>query len=484
MALRIGIGGLWHETNTFVAGTTTLEDFRSYAFLAGAREVREAFAGTATEIGGALEACEAVGIEAVPLAYAGALPGPIVEARAREALWDLVLGSLERALPLDGLLLALHGGMVAEDLEDPESDLLVRVRRVVGSIPVAVVLDLHANPGDGLIEASDLVLAYATYPHVDAADRAAEAIGLLVESLEGTLAPLVAGRRLPLLTCPLVQATASGPLAELLAAARRLQARPGVATVSLLPGFPYADVERLGFSVVVSGEDEAANAAADEMAAEVWRRRGAFEPELVDLDQAVELALRAPGTTVLADVADNVGGGAPGRDTRIASALVEAGAAGAVVVLHDPEAASVASAAREGAHVEVIAGEPPLPLRGRVRFAGEGRYCRTGETMTGTEVAMGPCAVVEVGGVDVVLTGRRVMPFDGDHLRAVGVDPAAYRVIAVKSALAWRAGLADVAARALAVDLGGPTTCRLRELPYAHVRRPVVPLDPFPVDRI
>lgn len=480
MSLRIAIGGLWHETNTFVPGTTTLEDFRAYAFAAGASEVRETFAGTATELGGALAACETLGLEAVPLAYAGAVPGPVVEAGTRASLRELLLGTLEQALPLDAVLLALHGGMVAEDTDDPESELLADVRELVGSTPIGVVLDLHGNPGSGLLESADVLVAYDTYPHVDAAERAAEAVTLLAETVEGSLAPLVTGRRLPLLTCPLVQASGSGPMAELLAVARRAQARPGVARVSLLPGFAYADVERLGFAVAVTGEDGAANEAADELAEAVWSRRDAFEPGLWELGEAVAHAVAGPGLTVLAEVADNVGGGAPGDATHALRALLEAEARGAVVVLHAAAAARKAGEAGPGADLELTVGEPPVTLRGRVRFAGEARYRRTGGYMTGTEVEPGPCAVVETGGVEVVLTGRRVMPFDADHLRAVGIEPADRSVIVVKSAIAWQAGFAELADRALYVDTPGPTTCRLERLPYARVARPVVPLDRVP----
>jgi microcystin degradation protein MlrC len=469
--LRLGIAALWHETNTFAPGRTTLDDFRAYRLADGARAVRAAHAGTETELGGALAACEALAYEAVPLFSAAAVPGPIVEADAYAELRARLLDRLEEAGRLDGLLLALHGGMVVEGLADPESDLLAALRERAGSLPIAVVLDLHANPGDGLLEDSDLLLAYETYPHVDAAERAAQAVGLLAETIEGSLAPLVTGRRLPLLTCPLAQATAAEPMASLLARARSLEARPGVARASLVPGFAYADVERLGFAVVVAGEDEAANAAADELAAAVWERRDGFRAELAGIEEAVEAALAAPGPFVLADVGDNVGGGAPGDSTVLLRALLDAGAKGAVVVLHDP-----AGATAEG-EVELAVGTPPLALRGRARPRGPARYRRSGSYMTGTEVDLGRCSVVEVEGVEVVLTERRAMPFDADHLRAVGIEPAERRVLVVKSALAWQGGFAGLAAGSLEVDTPGPTTCRLGELPYASVRRPIAPLD-------
>jgi microcystin degradation protein MlrC len=338
------------------------------------------------------------------------------------------------------------------------------------------VLDLHANPGEALVEEADIVVAYDTYPHTDMADRAAEAVALLADAIEGDLAPAVAARRLPLLTCPLVQATEAEPMAGLLAAARRLQARPGVARASLTPGFPYADVPRLGFAAIVTGEEAAAAEAADELAAEVWGRRAELEPELVPVAEAVERALAAEGQTVLAEVADNVGGGAPGDSTHVLGPLVEAGADGAVAVLHDPNAAETA-AGGTGAEIELEVGRPPLRLTGRVRWAGEAGYRRTGTYMTGSLVDMGLCAVVEAGGAEVVLTSRRVMPFDAEHLAAVGIDASERRILVVKSAVAWRAGFPG-AARAFALDTPGVTTCRLDTVPYTRRPSPVFPLDP------
>jgi microcystin degradation protein MlrC len=351
------------------------------------------------------------------------------------------------------------------------------VRELAGSVPVALVLDLHANPGEGLVEEADIVVAYDTYPHTDMADRAAEAVALLADGIEGDLAPAVAARRLPLLTCPLVQATDAEPMAGLVAAARRLQARPGIARASLTPGFPYADVDRLGFAAIVTGERAAAAEAADELAAEVWSRRAELEPELVPVGEAVERALAAGGQTVLAEVADNVGGGAPGDSTHVLGPLVEAGADGAVAVLHDPRAAATAAAAGAGAGIELEVGGPPLRLTGRVAWAGEAGYRRTGTYMTGSFVDMGLCAVVAAGGAEVVLTSRRVMPFDAEHLAAVGIDASERRILVVKSAVAWRAGFPG-AAQAIALDTPGVTTCRLDTVAYERRPRPLFPLDP------
>jgi len=482
VARRIGIGGIWHETNTFARGLTSLADFTVWR---GA-ELVEAHAGTGTEIGGALEACRRLGARATPLLAASSLPGPTVASEAREVLWDRLLSELRAALPLDGVVLVLHGAMVSEDDEDPESTLVRAVRAAVRGLPLAVTLDLHANPGAGVLEEPDLLLAYDTYPHVDSHERGEEAVALLLELIEGAPRPEVAWRRLPLLTCPLGQASRGAPMSDLLSLLRRWEKSPEIVSASLVPGYPYADVPRLGFTVVACGrEPGAAEACADALAEAVWARRGEFARRLESPERAVERALAASGgPVVLADVADNVGGGSPGDGTALLRALLEAGAAGAVVVLWDPEGVAAAARAGETAEIELEVGGksdglhgPPLPVRGKVARIHEGRYRRTGTYMPGQAVDMGLCAVLVVDGVELVLTSRRVMPFDRDHLEVMGIDPLSRRVLVTKSAVAWQAALGDAAAECIYVDGPGICTCQLDRLPYERVRRPVFPLD-------
>ena len=449
--MRIGIGGIWHETNTFAPGLTGLEDFRAWQFAAG-QDVLERYAGTRTEIAGALDACRGLGAEPVPLLAAAALPSGTIAAEARQALWDELLGRLAAALPLDGLVLALHGAMVAEDRDDPESDLMAAVRGLVGEIPVAVTLDLHANPGRGLLEQADAVVAYDTYPHVDPYERGAEATKLLARLFATGELLRVAWRRLPLLTCPVEQATNEEPMASLLDLVHGWEERPELACASLIPGYPYADVQRLGFTVVACGEAAAAEDCTASLAEAVLARRESFRRDLASPEEAVARALASPrGPVVLADVADNVGGGAPGNSTAILDALVAAEAEGAVVVLWDPAAAL---AATDGSGPGELLVSRPVAYR------------RTGSYMTGQWVDLGLCAAVRLGGVEVVYTTRRLMPFDADHLRVLGIEPAERRIIAVKSAIAWQAGFGDLAAEAIYVDSPGVCTCRLETLPY------------------
>ena len=455
MPWRVGVGGIWHETNTFAPSRTEVAEFAPWPF-EGARN----------ELAGALAASRRHGVVALPLFAAAAIPSGTVSAEARRTLCDRFLSQLEAALPLDGVVLTLHGAMVSEDVEDPESDLLASVRAVVGDRPLAVTLDLHANPGRGLLEGADVVVAYDTYPHVDAYERGGEAVELLLDVLEHELRPHLAWRKLPLLTCPLAQASEEEPMASLLALVHAFEERADIACASLVPGYPYADVERLGFTAIACGSG--AEECVEALVEAIGERREGFARELVSAEEGVAFALAAPrGPIVLADVADNVGGGAPGNGTRLLAALLAAGAEDAVVVLSDPRAAALAAA---GTTAELEVGDPPLAVRGRVLRTEEGRYRRTSSYMTGQEVEMGLCAVLQVDGVELVLTSRRVMPFDSDHLRILGIEPSERRILVAKSAIAWRAAFGDMTADVVYVDAGGVTTCRLEHLPYRRFR--------------
>ena len=291
-------------------------------------------------------------------------------------------------MPVDGLLLCLHGAVVSEDIADPEPQLVVACREVIGERPLVAVLDLHANPGDGLLRGSNATIAYDTYPHVDAGERGGEGAALLLAAIadEG---PKLAWRRLRLLTCPLAQASAEQPIAVLLELVHAWEARPGIAVAILVPGYSYTDVSRLGFTVLACGEEAEAEACSTELASAVRERRAEFHRDLASPVEAVTEALAAPsGPVVLCEVSDNVGGGAFGDSTAVLTALLGAGASGAVIVLHAPEAARHAALEGPGASIKPKVGRPPVTISGRVERAEEVTYRRSGPYMTGEEVHM------------------------------------------------------------------------------------------------
>jgi microcystin degradation protein MlrC len=458
---RVGIAGLWHETNTYSVRLTEIADFEAFELLAG-KKIVDRHSGTGTVIGGILEDGP---LTLVPTATGGAWPAGRVTAHAIQGLFERLERELRAAGSLDGVLLDLHGAMVAEQLDDVEAAALRLVRSVVGDVPVAVVLDLHGNPSADFISLCDAVIAYDSYPHVDMHERGREAARLMAGMLDGRRLR-TSVRKVPFLSTPLAQASDQAPMRELRALADRLGARAGIVRISLLPGFPYSDVARAGFSIVVVSEEgaqEAAANAADALVADVEARAGEFEIRRPAPAEAVRQALRARRLPViLADVADNVGGGSPGDGTALLRELLGQGATGAVVTIADPAAARQAAGSGPGTTFEAAVGGKtderhgaPVRVRGRVVRVTDGRYRTRGTWMTGREFEMGTTAVVASGGLTLVLTERAVPPFHAEQLESVGIDLRKASIIVAKGAVAWRAAYEPIAGQVIEVDTPG-----------------------------
>ncbi len=482
MAVRLAVGGLWHETNTFAAGATALADFEIYE----GQAVADALGRTRTPLGGFLTAAGAAHIEAIPTLFAFALPSGIVRREAHHHLTGRLVERLVEAKP-DAILLDLHGAMVAEGCDDVEGALLAEIRDRLRDIPIGVVFDFHANNTPAFVEHVDVFAGYDTYPHVDPYDRGLEVCGQTLRLLSGEIRPARAYTQPPLLLAPQVQATARPPMRDVLARAHAAERQPEVLSVTVAAGFPYADIAHAGFSVVATtnGDGALAREIADGIALAAWKARSAFRVTAVPPDEAVAQALRHPGgPSILVDSADNIGGGSPGDGTVLLDALLRAGARGAVVAIADPEVVALARRVGQGATINAEVGGKtdgrhgaPAPVRARVVRLAPTEFTYKGSYMTGKRVSAGWTAVLDADGVQIVVRERKVMPFDAEELRVIGIEPRDCRIIVVKSAIAWRAAYEDMARAVIEVDTPGVCTANLSTLPYRKVRRPIVPLD-------
>ncbi|MGH8959466.1 MAG: M81 family metallopeptidase [Acidimicrobiia bacterium] len=456
---RVGIAGLWHETNTYSSKPTELADFAAFELLDG-EGILEAHQGTGSVIGGMLEVG---GFDYVPLATAGAWPAGRVTAATLEELLQRLRNAVMGAPLLDAVLLDLHGAMVADGCDDVELAAADLIRDVVGSKPLVAVHDLHANPSPDFVSRCDALVGYDTYPHVDMKDRGREAAELLASILGGARLHCTV-RKVPLLISPLKQGTDSTPMASLKGYASDLQAKDGIRRISLLPGFPYSDVARAGFSVVIVFEEGAADLA------------GQVGLELASAVEAADWSVERPGSAgavaeaivsterpvILADVADNIGGGSPGDGTALLHELLAQGAEGAVVSLVDAEAAKAAHAlgrgetfqTKVGAKTDRLHGDP-VSIRAKVVELSDGNYRTAGTWQTGRSFSMGLTAVLQVDGVTLQVMERPTPPFHREHLTSVGIDPGTASIITAKGALAWRSAYGDIAARVIEVDTPG-----------------------------
>ena len=488
MGQRIAIGGIWHETNTFAAGLTRRVDFENYQLALG-EEIFDRYRDSNTELGGVIEAGRQHGLELLPTIYAGAVPSATIERQTLEDLSDELIERLRSHQPVDGAVMTMHGAAAAEDIADADAYVLARVRDAVGPhTPLIATYDFHANLSDAMVESADVLIGYDTFPHVDMAARGKEAGDLAHQLIRDYHRPARALRRVPVLTVPQMQATDESPGVDLMQQVHELEKRPDILCASLALGFPYSDVAHLGASVLVYARDAGeASRAADELAAEIWKRRAGFAPGLTEVDRGVRDAMASNvHPVVLVEPADNVGGGAAGDCAVILESMMRLGASGGVIVIADPQAVQQAEQVGVGG---VFAGPvggktddrhgPSFELHGVVKQISDASYTHKGSYMTGFVTRMGRTVVIEAAGNQIVLTSLRTMPFDAEQLRCVGIEPASQSIIVVKSAIAWRSAYGDVAKRIIFLDTPGVCASNLEHFTYNHRPRPVCPLDPM-----
>lgn len=481
--MRFVTGGIMHETHTFSAEPTTPESFPT-----SRGDEYWAYAGTNHSPGGVIDGCRARGIELVPTLFCDG----VATGTPDRTTFELLVGELCRrigaALPADGVLLTLHGAMVAEGFPDAEAEIVRRVRALVGpDVPIAVTLDFHANLGAEMVAGCDVVTTYDTYPHVDGAARAQEAVDLLARTVRREIRPTMALAKPPLLPVPQAQFTARSPFKILFDRAHAIEAAGDALSITVAGGFAYSDVPEAGLGILVTTDDDrpAAERIAGELAELAWGLRGEMIVANRPPREAVAEAIAHPaGPVVLVDVGDNIGGGTPGDGTTLLAELLAQGAAEATIVVADRDAVTAAFAAGVGGELRAAVGGKtdrrhgdPVPIAGRVRLLCDGDWVHEGPEQAGVPAAMGPTAVVRVEGVNLVLTSRKSAPGDLQQLKSVGIDPARQKILVVKAAVRWRGGYAPITKHSIDVDTPGLGGVDLGRFAFRHLRRPIFPLD-------
>jgi microcystin degradation protein MlrC len=504
MTRRVLMAGFRHETNTFSRLPTDLAAFEARALYRGA-EIAEAYQGTQTEMAAFFDACPRHGWTPIPVLAADATPSGKVTRHAFETFTNEILAALDSEGPVDALFLPLHGAMVTEHEEDGEGALLEALRAKTGcALPIAVTLDLHANVTDRMAALADIIVSYRTYPHIDQYRVATEMLDLLARTLAGEITPSCTVARGALLDAvDHGRTTAPGPMTEVLASAAKFGAEPGVLSVSIDAGFPWADIRDAGPTAVVVGDGESARYAeiAETLMAEAWDKRHRLTIQTLSVAEAMD-AVKAAGSgagpgpgaqdgpVVIADFADNPGGGGYGDSVDLLGAMIAAGLENAAfATIYDPEATALCARAGAGAAVALTLGGkvdprfgPPLQVAGKVLRLTDGRLTFDGPMNAGVAVDMGPTAVLEIasglGTIEVVVTSGRFQAYDQQYLKHAGIDPAKKSVVAVKSAQHFRAAYAPIAREIHVVDGGGGlTSANFKDLPFEKVRRPIYPLD-------
>lgn len=488
--MRIALGGITHEANTFCPHVTDMADFEARQLLRGG-EVLGNWQSTHTEQAGALSVLTTVSeCEVIPTLLARALSGAPMRKETFLSLADELLDRVEAACPVDGVLLVLHGAMMTEHEPDATGAILERLRAVVGpDVPIVGTLDLHANVTERMVREATALIGYHTAPHIDMYEAGQKAAQVLVATIQGRLSPTAALVRLPMLLPPENSTHNWGPLAKVIDRALEMERAGAIVHGGIYPVQPWMDTEDVASSVVVitDGDTGAARSQAHELASAFWAQRSAFVSELVPPDEAVGRALsRESGTVVLCDSADATTSGSTGDSTAILGALLHVAplVEMALVNVVDPQVVAQAIEAGVGATVTVEVGGSlapgyfePVAFTGYVKTISDGTFTFKGPGMRGVPHHMGRTVVLVCDGIYLVVMERGVSQWDPQMYRCLGQEPTDARIVQVKSPMAFRAAYDDILDEVIIVAAPGAANPDLTSLPWQHLPRPIYPVE-------
>jgi microcystin degradation protein MlrC len=495
---RIAILGFAIESNRF-APVSTRTDFVSRAYLQDAALLADARSDAPVmtpEIPAFVRTMDEIRAwTPVPILFANAESGgPVEHAFFVDTVHEFAR-RLRAALPLDAVYICEHGAAITTDEDDPDGVLFTLVRAIVGpGVSIVATVDLHANVSDRMVDAVDALISYRRNPHTDMADRGADAARILIELVDG-MRTSVAHVRMPVCAPPtqLLTAAGTGPYAEMIRRAEALD-DPRIVNVSIVGGFAFADTPKNGLTVLVTTRGDAPLAAqiASDLASYAWQERAAFTPVLTPIVDAVRLA-KATGDdpslapVLLADVADNPGGGGRGNTSFILKMLLEHGVRGAILaVVTDPELAADAHAAGVGKtfharfnRSETTLYSEPLDAQASVVRLHDGKGIGRRGQLAGCSFDLGPSAALQIAGVTVVVISKRHQCHEPMFFEMFGIDIARARVVVLKSRGHFRAAFDEFfsAEQILSVDAPGLTSPLLSRFDFKKLPRPVVPLD-------
>ena len=491
--MRVFLAALVHETNSFSPLPTTLRSFAEGGLHhRPGDELTFERARQSPGYGDALRVMTDAGDDIVAGTCAWAQPSGVVSRGVYEGLRDEVLEELRRAGPVDAVFLFLHGAMVAEGYPDCEGDLLSRVRPIVGDkVPVGVLLDLHGNVSDAMVQSGAIMVACKEYPHTDYLFRVRELRSILEAVVRGGVMPQTFMRQVPMVA-PL--GTTENPMHDFVRRLEACEGTGGILSVSAMHGFAWSDTPDMGASILVvhEGRNPAvaarAESLADSLAAELFRIRASGStnrlPLAAALDEAFAL-MSGLGPVVLADSSDNPGGGAACDSTFVLRALLDRGATNvALGMIWDPQAVLIAADAGVGARIPMRIGGKVGPQSGEpLDVLAEVTAVRDDAQQADIGGSggdpLGLAVAVRVAGIEIVLNSIRHQTFSPDCFTQLGIELGSKSLVVVKSSQHFRTGFDPIAAATVYCDAPGSLHLDLAGLPYTRIRHPIWPLDPI-----
>ncbi len=480
--MRLFAATIATETNTFSPLPTSIDGYKESVFLRPGEHPDDAPLMCTAPLWVARRRAKAEGFTLIEGSCFAASPAGTTNRKDYEFMRDEVLGQLKAAMPVDGVLLGLHGAMVAHGYDDVEGDIIERVRAIVGpKTVIGVELDPHCHLTLKRVKLADVIVLYKEFPHTDVVERAEDMLTIVLKTLRGQAKPVMSMydcRQVSSYptTLPLMRAFVDKIMA--------MEGKDGILSISIGHCFPYADVAELSgrILVVMDGDKKKGDALATRLGEEFVSMRGKTMPQYYGVDEGVKLAMEAnEAPIVMADPADNAGGGAPSDNTTILRRLIERGAENAVVgPLWDPVAVRLCFDAGLDAEFSLrfggkIGPASGTPIDATVKVIGLKRDCW--QSFGPTQVPLGDCAAVRVGGVDIVLISNRTQALGLELFTNLGIDPRQKKIVLVKSTNHFMAAFGPIAKRVIYIDADGPISRDHRKIPYTKIIRPIWPLD-------
>ena len=477
--MRIFCASIATETNTFSPLRADLSDFKE-SFYAGPGDHPE----TPTLCSAVFPVCrrraKEEGWDLVEGTATWAEPGGIVNSKTWDGLREEVLDQLRSALPVDAVVLGLHGAMVAQNCQDCEGTLLKAVREIVGpNVIIGATLDPHSHLSQKRTDAADVLVAFKEFPHTDFVECAEDCVDLVVRTVKKQVSP-----ELHVADCNMIEVlpTSREPMRGFVDKIKSLEGKEGILSISVIHGFMAGDVPDMGTKILIVADREKnlAQTLAYDLSRELFSFRGTTRPEFLSPTEAVVRAKKAPsGPIVIADVWDNPGGGVPGDSTILLRTLVEQEAFDAAVgTIWDPMAVKTCISAGEGATLKLRFGSkmsdtagPPIDGDVKILKIVLDATQDFGESI----VPLGDSVAIDYMGITVILNSNRSQSFDPSLFRNLGVDPKSKKILAIKSTNHFYDGFEPVASDILYASVEGPYPNDPKTTDYKYARTDIWP---------
>lgn len=426
--------------------------------------------------------CAEKGWELIEGTAAWADPAGLVNRSTYEGLRDEVLTQLEAAMPVDAVILGLHGAMVAAGYEDTEGDILARVRAIVGpDVLVCAELDPHSHLTAKRLQAADFFVYFKEFPHTDFVDRAEDLWRIASQTLEGRSKPVMS-----VFDCRMIDVfpTSRDPMRSFVDKIMRLETEDAdILSISVIHGFMAGDVPEMGTKLLVVTDDKPAKgeALARELGLELFSKRGTFIMPQIDEIEAVTQAVAATSwPVVVADVWDNPGGGTAGDATVLLQELLARGVRDvAIGTIWDPMAVQICMAAGEGAEIPLRFGAKSAPgtgnpVDGVVKVV---KLVTNAEMRFGESFApFGDAVHIVLDGIDIILNSTRAQSFDPSLFSVMGIDPTSRKILVIKSTNHFYASFSKIAAEIIYCSAGTPYPNNPAKTPYRRAPKNIWPM--------